>query len=286
MDGPGGPAVTHRPTRVAVIGDVGGHLGPLRDELVRLGADPRTGRLPPDLVVIQVGDLIHRGPDSAGAVALADRYLTEQPSHWIQLVGNHEAQYLREPAFDWPEHLPDTAIATLQRWWADGTMVVAAAYASKGSDFLVTHAGLTAGYWRSVLDAPARARDVARALNALPGRREGVVFRPGAMLGSGKVNHAAGPLWAEAGRELVPSWDRTRLPFSQIHGHSTIRTWHDGSWRATQDVVAVTTVDEAARHETSTLTGGIIVGVDPCHGTESTDSWRAWVAPLDGRVHT
>ena len=52
--------------RVAVIGDVAGHLDELQTELVRLGADGATLELPAGLQVIQVGDLIHRGPDSAG----------------------------------------------------------------------------------------------------------------------------------------------------------------------------------------------------------------------------
>lgn len=42
------------PIRVAVIGDVGGHVKELRRELRALGAS-ETGVLPDDLVVIQVG---------------------------------------------------------------------------------------------------------------------------------------------------------------------------------------------------------------------------------------
>jgi hypothetical protein len=91
--------------RVAVIGDVAGHLDELRTELRRLGADDGTGRLPGDLTIIQVGDLVHRGPASDAVVALVDGYLTRQPMQWVQLVGNHEAHYLRDPMFDWrPGH--------------------------------------------------------------------------------------------------------------------------------------------------------------------------------------
>ena len=48
-DSPARPIGDRRPhgTRVAVIGDVGGHLDELRRELVRLGADERTGSCPP-----------------------------------------------------------------------------------------------------------------------------------------------------------------------------------------------------------------------------------------------
>jgi hypothetical protein len=80
--------------RVAVIGDIGGHVDELRAELARLGVK-RDGLLPSDLLVIQVGDLVHRGPASDDVITLVDSYLRNEPHRWIQLVGNHEANYLR-----------------------------------------------------------------------------------------------------------------------------------------------------------------------------------------------
>jgi hypothetical protein len=38
-------------------------------------------------------------------VALVDGDLTRRPMHRVQLVGNHEARYLRDPVFDWPERI-------------------------------------------------------------------------------------------------------------------------------------------------------------------------------------
>ena len=144
--------------RVAVVGDVGGHRRELRAELLRLGADPHTGRLPADLTVVQVGDLVHRGPDSEGVIGLVDGYLRHQPDQWVQLVGNHEAQYLRDPAFAWRQRLDAATADILRRWWADGRMRVAAAITGHGrgdgDDILVTHAGLTAAFWREDLGAP------------------------------------------------------------------------------------------------------------------------------------
>src|SRR6478735_10051467 len=112
--------------RIAVIGDVGGHANPLRHELARLGAHP-DGSLPEDLIVVQVGDLIHRGPDSAQVVDMIDGYLRTQPAQWIQLIGNHEAHYLQAPVFAWPETLSRKHIRILNRWWQNGTAVVATA---------------------------------------------------------------------------------------------------------------------------------------------------------------
>ncbi|WFE98601.1 metallophosphoesterase [Micromonospora sp. WMMD964] len=44
-------------------------------------------------MVIQVGDLIDRGPDSAGVLAFVWQRLADS-RRWIQLIGNHESQYL------------------------------------------------------------------------------------------------------------------------------------------------------------------------------------------------
>lgn len=55
--------------RVTVIGDVGGHADHLRAALAAVGAYPR---VPDNAFVIQVGDLVDRGPDSPGVLALVD----------------------------------------------------------------------------------------------------------------------------------------------------------------------------------------------------------------------
>lgn len=262
--------------RVAVIGDVGGHLQELRSELCRLGGDEQSGRLPDDLTVIQVGDLVHRGPDSAGVVALVDGYLTRQPDRWVQLVGNHEAQYLRPPLFEWPERIDTATAETIRRWWADGQLVVAAAVESQLETFLVTHAGLTAHLWAETLGAPASAEQAAVALNQLIGSGDEVLFRPGQMLHGKKRDRYAGPLWADAATELVPGWLGTVLPFSQVHGHATLFDWQHRRFRVGSDLALLTTVDEDAKHEFTLLRGGRIIGVDPGHGRRAQRPWRAW----------
>ncbi len=271
-------------SRVAVIGDVGGHRSEIMAELLRLGADPGSGRLPADLTVVQVGDLVHRGPDSDGVVALVDAYLSEQPAQWVQLVGNHEAHYLRPPVFEWPERIGDHAIDTLRSWWAERRMVVAAAIDFAGEQLLVTHAGLTAGYWRAALDAPTSAVDAARALNSFPEAHGDVLFAPGHMLSppgaATGANLAAGPVWAAAATELIPSWlaEPQPAPFSQVHGHSTI-TDHRRGLPAGHDVAVLVSVDNDAAHETVVLPqgGARIVGVDPGHGRRAHHPWRALV---------
>ncbi len=257
--------------RVAVIGDVGGHLDALTTELARLGADP-AGRLPDGLTVIQVGDLVHRGPDSDGVVDLVDRYLREQPGQWLQLAGNHEAQYLRRPAFDWPETISTGSAATLRRWWVDGQLLVAVAVTAPAESFVITHAGLTVRFWRDQLDGVRNAVATVQAANGLARLDDDIVFRSGHMLSGRKIDPGAGPLWAAAATELLPGWLGTVLPFSQVHGHSSL-TGRD----VDPMIMARTTVDAESGHETTRLDGGRIIGVDPDHGRAPTRQWESFV---------
>jgi Calcineurin-like phosphoesterase len=272
------PVPAHGATRrIAVVGDVGGHVSALKAELVRLGADPVTGSLPDDLTVIQVGDLVHRGPDSAGVVRLVDRFLCRQPGQWVQLVGNHEAQYLRAPAFAWPERLDQRSAEILRRWWSDGELRVAVAFTDvAGREHLVTHAGVTAGFWREALDAPPSAAEAAATLNALPQVDEHALFRAGRLLHGRREVGPVGPLWACASSELVPSWLGLELPFSQVHGHSSLYDWRQRSFRCSREIRALTVLDAPARHEITSLPGGWLVGVDPGHRLAVSASWRAW----------
>jgi hypothetical protein len=84
--------------------------------------------------VIQVGDLVDRGPDSTAVLDLVGRYLEEQPDQWIQLAGNHEAQYLPGGTSFWRERLADSDARRLRTWWNDGRMRVAAAVRTTDGD--------------------------------------------------------------------------------------------------------------------------------------------------------
>jgi N-acetylmuramoyl-L-alanine amidase len=289
LTGAGPPVTPDRPDtvraerpahRVAVVGDVAGHLDELRTELRRLGADGGTGRLPDDLTIIQVGDLVHRGPASDAVVALVDGYLTHQPTQWVQLVGNHEAQYLRDPVFDWPERISDRSRDTLRRWWAGGQMRVATCVGADAESFLITHAGVTAGFWRGTLGAPSSAEQAATTINSLIGTDDGALFRAGTMLHGRRRARSAGPVWAATAAELLPGWLATTLPFSQIHGHDSIFDWQRRRFRSADDsaddLARLTVLDEEAKHESTVLAGGRIIGIDPGHGGRPHTPWRAW----------
>ena len=83
--------------RVYAIGDVHGRLDLFEQILDRIRQDDAM-RPPADTQIIQLGDLIDRGPDSAGVVALAMR-----PPGFASLTtlqGNHEAMMLEALAGD------------------------------------------------------------------------------------------------------------------------------------------------------------------------------------------
>ncbi|MBO3142024.1 metallophosphoesterase [Dermatophilus congolensis] len=264
--------------RHVVIGDVGGHLDTLLSELTRLGVDPHTATIPTDLSIVQVGDLIHRGPDSEEIIALVGRLMEANPGRWTQLAGNHEAQYLRPPVFKWRDWICPAAADALRNWWACGLLKVAAAIPTAGRDILVTHAGLTEGFWRTDLGCPMTAVEAAALLNQAARDNSACLFRPGVML-TGRVDLTAGPLWAEAGRELITSWEGNQMPFSQIHGHSSLIDWDGGAWRAHKEIVARTLLDLAACHETTLMASGFIIGIDPQHGATPRQRWHAWELP-------
>ena len=114
--------------------------------------------------------------------------------------GNHEALYLGLPQFVWPERLPPEDRETLDRWWTTGAMRAAAVIEVADADapMLVTHAGLTQGFWRHYLGMPATAEATAEALDRLVGTvHQSWLFRPGVMVTDSR-RLAAGPLWASA----------------------------------------------------------------------------------------
>ncbi|WP_033342473.1 metallophosphoesterase [Catenuloplanes japonicus] len=240
-------------TTVVIVGDVGGCADQLAAVLPALVEDP-------EAAVIQVGDLVDRGPDSPGVLKLVGERLAEAPERWIQLIGNHEAQYLGVVDPFTPEPLAAAESALLNDWWLRDRMRVAAAVrTAQGEELLVTHAGLTVGSWRE-LGSPVTAATTAELLNT----------RPDALLRS-----FTGPLWADAGPELYEGWlgDPAFPPFGQVHGHDTIVDFEARAWRCGERIRQRTSVDWAARHTTTVINRTTFIGVDPKHGRRGAPEW-------------
>ncbi len=282
--------------RAAIIGDPAGHSAELRRTLEELGVtfsadgtvtgdgwDDVDIDWPTGLHVVQVGDLVHRGPDSLGTVLLVDRLIGL--GVWTQIVGNHEQVYVDRPIFEWPEVIDPAASGLLRAWWGDGRMVpgVVVETASDG-DWLVTHGGLTADYWEHGLGGPTSRDDFLRALREAAD--DGALWHPGRML-TGKVERNAGPVWAEAGYEVYPSWiDAAEpSPFHQVHGHASAYWWDDQQWHCDRRVRRTATADELLRHVTFTDRDRRLVGIDPDHGIDPALIHTPFVLE-DAVVHT
>lgn len=298
--------------RLAVIGDVGGHEKQLRQAVEALGCDSTEGSIPAGLTVCQVGDLVHRGPDSDAVIRLVDKFRQRSSEQWVQLVGNHESQYLRTPSFTWPQRVSDESARTMRQWWSDGWMRMAEAFTTEGvelrrsggvrervgrGEILLTHAGLTAGLWGK-LGRPSSAREAADAILVDSWERAcddfTGVWGLGAML-SGTPDSSAGVLWAESSSELLGSWLELGKagPFHQAHGHTSGFNWRDGRWReplatwlrrgGTAEVALSSHVWTQQRVTLLELANGgpgqAIFGCDPCHGRWAAKTWEPLLLP-------
>lgn len=271
LDAPSMHAVRGGGHRIALLGDVGGHYDVLVRALHSLGVDVATHWIPPDLTVVQVGDLVHRGPASAEIVALVDTFLTQDawwreakaPVQWIQLWGNHEGHHIGGPQFGDP-HRPyevdDTTADTLARWYDDKLVKTAVAIRGEQGDILVTHAGMSRPYWEHKLDQPPTAKAVATTLNRLSLQE---TFCAGAMLGENRI---AGVVWAECVSEVYISWTRAEMPFHQVHGHTSPYWWNADRWslgRFDHFLRDHVRIDKTRRHSTATFGDKHIYGIDP-----------------------
>jgi serine/threonine protein phosphatase 1 len=87
------PAAVPDQVRVYAIGDIHGRRDLLDDLLFRIEADERV-RPPADTRLIFLGDLIDRGPDSAGVVQRVLELVRARPNTRV-LMGNHEEVFLK-----------------------------------------------------------------------------------------------------------------------------------------------------------------------------------------------
>jgi len=256
---------------VYIAGDASGHAQILEHWIRSIGGDPDRGWLPPGVVFIHTGDLVHKGPESDRCVSIADRLINRWPDRFISIWGNHDAAYVDGAPSVQGRRLVKpvkaATAATLRSWWECGRLPMAVAVDTPREQWLITHAGLTTGYWRQ-LGEPDH-RTCARILNNMVGTRAHRAFRPGVLI-HGRVSSDAGPCWAETGRELLQPWfehadSAGRVPFSQIHGHSSVVQDYDDMqpWPHIADwVIKRVYVDRVNRRYTAQIDDQQFIGVD------------------------
>lgn len=151
------------------------------------------------------------------------------------------------------------------------------------TDVLVSHAGLTHGFWK-FLQSPTGLSEVVEKLNSLPQELASPLWWSG-VITSGKRNDMAGPLWATAGMELCLSWmdaiadphnDLTEMPFNQLHGHS-LPLYEDSRFKVDPRLTEVVRTDFVKLHSFADIGGRVIIGSDPKHDAEPAVSWEPYV---------
>lgn len=251
---------------VSIIGDIGGHLGVFERALVDAGVDVPRALVPDSVTIVQVGDLVHKGPHSDQVVELADRLIRNNPGRYIQLLGNHEAHYLGGPNVTGRKgvvEVSDRTSRTLRRWSTSQSAALATAVTTvEHGEVLITHSGLTAGLWRD-LGSPLSPHAAAAQINALMSDPD-EAFRPGWLM-TGTVDHHAGVTCSRTGAELAASWiARGDMPFTQIHGHEGVWWWPSSSWHddVPAEVKALSFVDEQHRTCGVRIQGELLLSVD------------------------
>lgn len=286
--------------RVAVIGDVSGHLAPFVATLSNLGVDAAARKIPRNLAIVQVGDLVHRGPTGNQVVELVNELMQNNPPDaWIQLLGNHEAMHLGGPVFgnDAGETLcncSDATVSLLQTWYNTNVMRCALAIrarvhtpkmASTVNEWLLTHAGLGHAAW-TALGRPRTATHAAQLLNAQLYDDPTRAHAAGAMLRgiAPTPNIPPGVLWADCINEIYIPWynatqhERNLPSFGQLHGHSSPVYWRTSQWIPTsREYADRRDFNTAARHSCVTIGNAVFVGVDPCFSTKNK---RSCISPF------
>lgn len=280
--------------QVAVFGDVGGHLPQFLRGLASLGVQFDPVFIPEDLIIIQVGDLIHKGPYSNQAIELSELFLSSDvSSQWIQLFGNHELQHVDAGPVFWKGcDCAESTLAILRRWWAEGVAHTAAGLVggqhNKGlatEETVITHSGLTYPFANFVLEDMS-ARGIVAKLNAMQVQGSKLLGRAGAHLYGGAGDPFVGPFWGLGTQEVYSTWTtdyspflipryspdgvelfRGGMPFNQIHGHSTAFLWDRRMWRATTDkyfrrLMNAYQDSRYTRYRPDALSGSFL-GVDP-----------------------
>lgn len=220
--------------KILVYGDIGGHFLPLAKSLAthgvtltKLGAS-----IPKDVIVIQLGDLIDRGPMSDELVHAVDNTIYESNPRWIQMFGNHEANWVTKyPQFGgFDDDTNDETKATIRQWWQDKVAKMAVGVETEEGTFLITHAGLGVRKW----DAIGTDTDILKTVRVLNGDNYLDAFAPGMRLGGdGTRKRPPGVAWASAVEEVYMPWvvavrEGSDIPFNQVHGHTAVHNWYKG----------------------------------------------------------
>jgi hypothetical protein len=258
--------------KVYVIPDVGAHLSAFKDMLRYAGVE--SNNIPEDNLIIQLGDLVHKGEQSLDCLILAEGLLHQNPGRYIQLIGNHEAHYLGGPSLkgrNGVSPIGGDALRILQRLWDEGRILAAYGLETNLGPILFTHGGLTSKVWKEV-GSPLSVLKAAETLNLLRYKNPELLFREGSLTLGGDPRLDAGILTPRTGAELIASWaELGEMPFSQIHGHETLYWWVDEVWHSDvpEEIRLCAEIDKENFRTRVNVGENFIWSIDPGFGKES-----------------
>lgn len=278
--------------RYAILSDTGGHHKQLVASLQELGVDLKTHKIPADLTIIHLGDLVHKGPHSDIIVSMVDALIRKNRGRWVQLFGNHELHYFPDAPSFWNEEISEASQNILMHWHREGLIqwsyslpagvtgtnnnsVKAWLEEYPNAPILLSHSGVSYEFLNThnILRDPSGGgvEVMCEEINVLPFRLNA---QAGLMLYGETINPLlpAGPAWAEPIVELWYSWARwaydPRWNFLQVHGHTNFFNPYRGDFFPNApELVQSTTLVDVDLSQALTLVGSLgLLSVDPCYG--------------------
>jgi hypothetical protein len=251
--------------KTVIVGDIGGQYDLFKDVIESVGGDPETGILPPDITMIQVGDIVRFASapalDSLACAQYAQKLIDVNEGRYIQMLGNHETPLLGGSL---DPHWSTTALPEsqplVQRWWDEKLAHLAVSLTKDGHrDILITHAGLTRGYMEWL--GTRTSFEAARKLNSFVGNVSIQEFEQTGGLVNDVFNPSADIVWALVGMELHDSWKGAHPEFNQIHGHSCLMEWEmEKFWSdIPQYVIDATVVNYRDRYTVTAYESGYTI---------------------------
>lgn len=212
-----------------VFGDTGGHFTQLYNGLIDIGMT-QDYVLPKNTTIVHCGDLVHKGPASMEILHMIDEVKEKNPDQWVQIIGNHEAQYLGGIVFKHVGVLDEEGTGILKRWDIEGFLkftytIPATALITTESDtyrtdkpIVVSHSGISRPFWDKFLAIydPSSYNEIIRGLNPEDKYMYGFMvegteydpFKP------------TGTTWSHGIHESWLQWDEHQdITFNQIVGH-------------------------------------------------------------------
>lgn len=224
-----------------IFGDSSGYWDPIQNSLMEIGVNLKDFIIPQDVVIVHVGDLIHKGPDSDKILAYVSLLMyhnndRDDRGEWIQLIGNHESNYIPHfPSF-WKFDINQQSAEMINFWHQSGQMKIAYALplTSKASrPIVVSHAGIShdffqdEGFDMSNMSLN-QATEFVNKLNARFIKYPSAFNKAGRMLGYPGATRIS-PFWIETTNELLKVGSQNPA-LDQIVGHTSPYMWSWNRW--------------------------------------------------------